>query len=200
MRTAKDFNREYYYKLWTEEAQAAKHPAKGSAIKNAIFYSLLLIMVMLAFFYSGNREPGKRFGPFAYNTVLTPSMNSVYPQGSLITSWAIQPDEYLYSGLEDGTDIVFILEDGRVVVHRIIEIIEDYEGSGHRAFRTQGVDNPSPDPWITIDANIIGRVTWHVPFVGDILALIADNILWVILTIAVISIIIILLSIALRKE
>ncbi|MDR2712439.1 MAG: signal peptidase I [Clostridiales bacterium] len=200
MRTAKDFNREYYYKLWTDEARAAKHPPKGAVIKSAIFYSLLLIMVMLAFFYSGNREPGKRFGPFAYNTVLTPSMNSVYPQGSLITSWAIRPDEYLTAGLEDGTDIVFILEDGKVIVHRIIEIMEDYEGSGRRAFRTQGVDNPSPDPWITIDANVIGRVTWHVPIVGDVLAIIADNILWVILAIAVISVIIVLFSMVFKKE
>ena len=140
MRTVNDFNREYLYRCWCEEVLAAGQPKRGAAIKNAVFYGLLVIMVLLAFVYSGRDQAGKAFGPFAYNTVLTTSMQDVYPQGSLITSWAIKPDEPLKTGLDGGTDIVFLQDEEtkRVVVHRVIEVIEDYEGAGVRAFRTQG--------------------------------------------------------------
>lgn len=179
-----DFNREYDYKCYLEETQAAKISTKKSIIKSTVFYAVLIIAVMSSFLYSGSKDAGKRFGPFAYNTVLTPSMNSVYPKGSLVTSWAVKPGEALKAGLSNGTDIVFTREDGTVIVHRIIEIMENYEDSGQRAFHTQGVDNPTPDNWITYEGNVIGRVTWHVPYAGDILAFIAAKILWFIIGIA----------------
>ena len=200
IRNINDFNREYMYRIWSGEIETSKEPHKKSAVKNVIFYSVLLAAVALAFFYSGSKEPGKRFGPFTYNTVLTESMNSVSPKGSLITSWAIRPDEPLEAGLETGTDIVFLKEDGTVIVHRIIEIIEDYEDSGQRAFRTQGVDNPAPDSWITYEGNVLGRVTWHLPYAGDILLVIAENILWVVLITVALAFILTLFQTAFRKK
>ncbi|HCC35137.1 MAG TPA: signal peptidase I [Ruminococcaceae bacterium] len=199
-RTINDFNREYIYKHWKQEIEESKKPKKGATVRSAVFYAALVVMVLLAFFYSGNRDPGKRFGPFAYNTVLTGSMQSVYPQGSLITSWAIAPDEALKSGLQNGTDIVFTKEDGTVVVHRIIEIFENYEDSGQRAFRTQGVDNPNPDTWITFEGNVVGRVIWHMPYLGSVLAMIAENVLWIILIVAVLAATITLWKIVFKKE
>ena len=174
---------------------------QGTKIKNVIFYSILLIMVILAFFYSGNKNPGKKFGPLAYNTVLTTSMNSVYPKGSLIASWTIKSGESLKAGLENGTDIVFLKDKkGTLVVHRIIEIMEDYEDSGQRAFRTQGVNNPAPDPWVTYEGNVVGRVIWHIPYAGNVLAQISKNIILVVVVIAAVSIIITLLKFAVKKE
>ena len=201
VRNANDFNREYMYRVWCDEAAAAEKPRKDSFIKNVIFYSILFIIVALAFFYSGNHNSGKKFGPFAYNTVLTESMKSIYPPGSLITSWSIKPGEPLKAGLENGTDIVFIKDEkGTVVVHRIIEIMADYEDSGQRAFRTQGVDNPDPDTWVTYEGNVIGRVTWHAPYVGDILAAIGSSFLWIIAAIAILVLLAALLKTAFGKE
>lgn len=200
VRTINDFNREYMYSLWKDEVKAAEKTGQGSFIRDAAFYVILTSLVMLAFFYNGNREPGKRFGPFSYNTVLTNSMQSVYPQGSLITSWAVKPAEPLNAGLENGTDIVFIRDNGDVVVHRIIEIIDNYEDSGQRAFKTQGVDNPAPDSWTTYEGNVIGRVTWHVPYVGNFFSMIAENLLWIILFLVIIFAIITLLKIVFEKE
>lgn len=194
-----DFNREYDYNCYLEDTQT-KVSAKNTIIKNSIFYSVLIIAVVFAFIYSGSKDSGKRFGPFAYNTVLTTSMQSVYPKGSLVTSWAVKPGEPLQSGLADGDDIVFTKDDGTVVVHRIIEIMDNYEDGGQRAFKTQGVDNPAPDNWITYEGNVIGRVTWHVPYVGDILAFIADHILWVIVIIAALFALSALLRIVFSKE
>jgi signal peptidase len=200
VRTANDFNKEYLYGVWRAELEAANQPRKGQAVRNAVFYAALLGMVLFAFFYSGEENTGKSFGPFAYSRVLTGSMQSVYPKGSLITSWAVKPDEPLKAGLADGTDIVFTKEDGTTVVHRVIEIFDDYEDTGMRAFRTQGVDNPEPDAWITGEINVIGRVTWHVPYVGDALAFVAENIVWVAAILVVLFVIGTMLSFALRKE
>jgi len=200
VRTVNDFNSEYMYECWLDEVKAIGQPKKGEVIKNAVFYGLLIAMVLLAFFYSGGDEPAKRFGPFAYNTVLTGSMESVYSTGSLITSWAVQPNEPLMAGLENGTDIVFVKENGDVVVHRIIEIFENYEDSGQRAFRTQGTDNPMPDNWIIYEGNVVGRVTWHVPYVGNILALIASNILLFMGGVAVLCILFSLWKIVFTKD
>ncbi|MCL2488453.1 MAG: signal peptidase I [Oscillospiraceae bacterium] len=200
-RTVNDFNREYLYNCWVEETVSAKQPRKGQAIKDSIFYACLLMMVLLAFFYSGTGQNGKQFGPFAYNSVLTTSMQSVYPQGSLITSWAIAPDEKLTAGLENGTDIVFTKSaDGEVVVHRIIAIMEDYEDSGQRAFRTQGVDNPSPDQWVVYEGNVVGRVTWHIPYLGAVMEFIAQNVLWVVLILVILFTIAAMLKIVFKKE
>jgi len=175
-----DFNAEYTYKQWRAEEEAAAHPRKGAAVRTAIFYALLVGMVLFAFIYSGSEQgAGKKFGPFAYNTILSSSMKSVYPKGSLVVSWAVKPDEPLAAGLNNGDDIVFAREDGTVIAHRIIEVMEDYEDSGQRAFRTQGTDNPEPDPWITGEVNVVGKVVWHMPVAGDVLAFIAENIFWV---------------------
>ena len=201
MRTINDFNHEYYYRLWNKEMEGAARPAsKGKIIRSVIFYGVLILMVLLAFFYSSDKTAGKRFGPFAYNTILTTSMQTVYPQGSLVTSWAIKPTETLKAGLDDGTDIVYARQDGTVVCHRIVEIMKDYEDSGQRAFKTQGVDNSAPDPWITYEGNVIGRVTWHVPYAGAVLQFIAQNIIWVIGLLVVFFALATLLKIIFSKE
>ncbi len=195
------FNREYEYNRILEEIRAQEAPTKSTLIKNAVFYAVLIVAVLVAFIYSGNNDNGKRFGPFAYSTVLTRSMDSVYPKGSLVMTWQLKPGEELKAGLDIGTDIMFTLdESGTTYVHRIIEIIENYEESGQRGFKTQGVDNPSPDNWVAYEGNIVGRVTWHVPYMGDILAFIGENILWVCVFIAVLFAIATLLKIVFSKE
>jgi signal peptidase len=200
IRTVNDFNKEYLYRCWCDEIKAAGQPSRGATIRSAVFYTVLATMVLLAFFYSGDKNPGKRFGPFAYNTVLSPSMQDVYPQGSMVFSWAIKPDEPLRAGLADGSDIVFLIEGNIVVVHRIIEIISDYENLGIRVFRTQGVNNNNPDSWLVYEGNIVGRVTGHVPYAGMILSMIADNIFWVIGGIVFICALVTLLKIVFSKE
>ena len=200
MRTINDFNREYEYQSWLHEVEAANRPRRSTAIQNAIFYSILLMLVTLVFLRAGSSGFGKRIGPFAYNTVLTASMNSVYRQGSLIVSWAVKPDEPLTAGLQNGTDIVFTTESGTAVVHRIIDIFENYEDSGQRAFRTQGVDNPAPDAWITYEGNVIGRVIWHLPYAGSALALIADNFILTAAAVVIIFTVITLLKSATKKK
>jgi len=189
------FNREY----GRESAQAKSKP-KESFLRSSIFYGVLLLAVAAAFFYSNGDNPGNRIGPFSYNTVLTTSMQSVYPKGSLVTSWVVKPGEPLQAGLDKGTDIVFVREDGMVVVHRIIEIMDNYEESGQRAFRTQGVDNPTRDDWVTYEGNVVGRVTWHVKYVGDILAFVAEKAIWVVAAFILLFALLNILKFIFRKD
>lgn len=201
MRTVNTFNKEYLYQEWLKEMESAGKPAKGQTVRNIIFYGFLLCVVLFAFFSNVNGENGaKRFGPFSYNTVLTTSMQSVYPQGSLILSWSVGQNEPLYAGLESGSDIVFVRETGTVVVHRIVQIYEDYDGSGQRAFNTQGVDNPSPDSWITFEGNVIGKVFFCVPHLGTILVLIGDNVLLIAGAIVLVTITLSLWKVFLAKD
>jgi len=193
-------NREYDYRCFIEEREAAKRRPRDSFIRSIFFYGLLIAVVAIAFVYSSGDNSGQKFGPFAYNTVLTSSMTSVYPKGSLVTSWMVKPGEPLRAGLEHGDDIVFVREDGMVIVHRIIDIMENYEESGQRGFRTQGTDNPFPDDWITYEGNVIGRVTWHVEYVGEALAYVAEHIIWVLGVLVAVLVLMTMLKIVFRKE
>lgn len=176
MKTLTEFNRDYEYKAMKKMFSSKP---KGSPLKAAIFYAFLIIMVVLAFIYSGNEDAGKRFGPFSYNSVLSDSMDSVYPRGSLVASWELKPNEELKTGLDGGDDIVFVTKEGKVIVHRILEIKDDYEDSGQRGFVTQGVENPNPDASVTYEGNVVGKVIWNVPYIGGILGFIADHILYI---------------------
>ena len=201
-----EFNRAYDYRLFVQDRQAAKAKPKESAIKSALFYGLLVAAVVFAFFFRSGNNAGQRFGPFAYNTVLTTSMTGLYNKGALVTSWALMPGEPVQAGLDKGTDIVFTIEKQNtngtymVVVHRIIEIIDNYEESGQRGFRTQGVANPTPDDWVVYEGNVIGKVTGHVEYLGDILAYIAEKIIWISGGLVAIFVLLTMLKVAFKKE
>ncbi len=173
-----EFNKQYDYLCFQEELEAEQKTTKGSIVKDTIFYGILVTAIIFAFIYSKNDEAGKRFGPFAYNTVLTGSMQSVYPKGSLVLSWALKPNEQLRTGLDIGDDIVFLIKGDTTVVHRILNITENYEDSGQRMFTTQGVENPAPDDYITYEDNVLGRVIFHIPYLGAMLAFIAEKMIW----------------------
>lgn len=199
-RTVNDFNREYEQKLILDAIDEAKKPRKAAPIKSAVFYLFLILLVLFVFFYVNGSGTGMRFGPFSYSVVLSESMQSVYPKGSLITTYAIKPDTPLEAGLENGTDIVFVTTGEIRVVHRIIEIFENYENTGQRAFRTQGVNNQNPDADIVYEANVVGRVTWHSPYLGAALNFISSNIIWAVFIVAGITALITCLAIVFKKE
>jgi signal peptidase len=200
MRTVRDFNGEYAYGCWRRE-EAAVAPVRETLVRNAVFYALLLGVVIFAFVRSsGDGGAGKRFGPLAYNTVLTSSMASVYPVGSLVVSWTVKEGEAVSAGLEGGDDIVFTRGDGTVVVHRIIEVLEDYGDDGRRGFRTQGVNNTAADPDITDERNVVGRVVWSVPYAGAALAFIAGHIAGVVAAVILFSAVFSLWKAATKKE
>jgi signal peptidase I len=55
---------------------------------------------------------------------------------------------------------------GRLVTHRVIDILETPRGL---AYRTKGDANPGRDPWTIRLAGKVGRVSFSVPFAGYVL-------------------------------
>lgn len=200
MRNIHTFNNEYLYQCWLEETQTGSKPDKYALIKNILFYGLMLLLVLFAMFANLSGSNGRKLGPLAYNTVLTSSMKDVYPPGSLILSWELGVDETVATGLENGTDIVFVRENGTVVVHRVIEVTENYEDSGQRGFNTQGVNNAAPDSWVTYEGNVIGKVVFSVPYLGAILSFIGENVVLVGVAMLLLMLVISLWKTALSKE
>ena len=150
---------------------------KASVIADIIFYFALVLMVGLAVLFSRGALGSQAIGGFRFYEVLTTSMNSVYPQGSLILIKEVDANE-----LTVGDDITFMQDANTVVTHRIIEIKEDYEESGERAFVTKGVDNAAPDAEVTLAANVVGKVIKGFPKMGEILSWLGDN-LWLVVVV-----------------
>ncbi len=157
-----------------EQPKKKKKNKAVSIILDVLFYALLVALVAGAALFARQNQAQKNDGGifgYSYYQVLTTSMQSEIPQGSLVL---------VHQGTDDiqvGDDITFMVSETDVATHRCIEIEDNYNGSGMRAFNTQGVDNPHPDGF-TMENNVIGKVVFHVPYLGKILALIADNLVW----------------------
>ena len=115
---------------------------------------------------------------FGYSvfTVLTGSMRSEIPEGSLIITKYTDPNQ-----IQVGDDITYLREDLSTVTHRVVEIYENYNNSGVRGFRTKGIDNPMVDTFIIHPNNILGVVVFHVAGVGSFLVYVQQNPLLIVL-------------------
>ncbi|MCL2300273.1 MAG: signal peptidase I [Firmicutes bacterium] len=124
-----------------------------------LFYGVLLCLVGGAFLLSqGDKKP---ILGYSFMNVLTWSMQSEIPQGSLVVLKKVDP-----GAIRITDDITFMRDPETPVTHRVIGIVEDFEGTGERGFETQGVDNDTPDFEIVGAANVIGAVKFHIPKVG----------------------------------
>jgi signal peptidase I len=88
-------------------------------------------------------------GPAAYIEVSGHSMDGTYLTGDLVVTR--EQDRY-----ERG-DIVAFRAAGGQVIHRIIG------GNGTHGYKTQGDNNPDPDPWRPTDADVVGKAWIHLP-------------------------------------
>lgn len=88
--------------------------------------------------------------------VLTGSMEPELPVGSLLI---IKPADYEH--IEVGDDITFVRDANlTLVTHRVIE--KDDET---RHITTQGIANNTPDKPTSYE-NVVGKVVFHIPYVG----------------------------------
>jgi len=160
----------------------------GKILSSILFYIILVAAISVAFLYGA--KPGARnFLGYTYADILTRSMQSEIPQGSLVLVKHVDP-----AAIKVGDIVTYIRPDNTTVTHKVMTIYEDYEQSGQRAFVTKGVDNPDADPDAVYAKNVIGVVQSHIANAGTILANIANH-TWVI---AGIFIILLLLSVTLR--
>ena len=126
---------------------------KAKKIYSIIVNVFLAVAIILAVLLLGVRL----FGLTPY-TVLSGSMGKTYPAGSVV--YVVKKDPLT---LEVGDVITFYKEDGKVVTHRIIEIIDDDPTA--ISFRAQGDANNTPDDPIPSE-RVIGKVAFGLPLLG----------------------------------
>ena len=168
-RTLMQVNQEYGYHLYIEES---KIKSRSNPVTTFFFYFVLIAMVLAAAIFA---KPGSSVFGYSYRSILTDSMRSEMPPGTMVLTKHIKdPAE-----IKVGDDITFFMSESKIVTHRVIAVHENYDDSGMYGFQTQGIDNPAPDDEIVFDGNVIGKVVWHVRTLGAILQTISDHWLYV---------------------
>lgn len=163
----------------SQELTTQKQPSRSvgkknnalSIITNIVFYALIISLVFGAFLIRSSKN-GRPWmvGGYSAMTVLTSSMEDVYPKGSLIITKSVDPDK-----LKIGDDITYMTNETTSITHRIIGITENYLDTNERGFETQGVMNDKPDKEIVSAGNVVGRVIFCSKTLGDIATFIAKN-------------------------
>ena len=145
---------------------------KNTVASDIVFYLGLLLMVGCAVLFARGGMGEQAIGDYRMYEVLTTSMESVYPRGSLVFIKRVEPRELVV-----GDDITFPRDNENLVTHRIIEIIENHSGSGRRAFVTKGVDNAAADRDVVLSEQVLGKVVHGIPRIGGWLSWVGSN-LW----------------------
>ena len=152
---------------------AKSRPKKGRAgkiIGEIVFYGLLLLLIVAALFVRTTSDGApKSLAGYSGMIVLTESMQSEIPKGSLVIAQQVDPET-----LQIGDDITYMANQTTSVTHRIIGIIEDYEGTGQRAFQTQGTMNDQPDKQLVPAINVVGKVVFHSETLGVVASFIGS--------------------------
>ncbi|CAD5896355.1 putative Type I signal peptidase [Carnobacterium maltaromaticum] len=156
---------------------------KKNRFETVFFYSLLLfIVVAMSAAFNGKSDSGvpRNIVGYAPMTILTRSMQSVYPQHSLVVTKVTEPKE-----LAIGDDITYIKENNTTVTHRIIGINENYMDTGERGFETKGVENPRKDEEVIRAENVIGKVVFSSIVLGEILLFVREKLVLTAITVIV---------------
>jgi signal peptidase I len=129
-----------------------------SRIFGFIFYTLLIAAVFTVVIYIASSAPGTPRVIFnhSFMRVLSPSMQSELPEGSLIIVRKTDPEL-----LEIGDNITFLEANNTSTTHKIVQIYDNYTEDGQRGFLTQGTENVWPDRDIVIAQNVVGKVVFH---------------------------------------
>lgn len=166
--------------LHANEIEPASPPKKKSKVisivSNVLFYSAILVaFIAIINGSSANGSPRNFFGYYFFN-VLSDSMQREIPIGSFVVVEKVD-----LNTIEVNDDITYFETKEKSVTHRVIEIYENYEGSGLRGFKTQGIENKNPDKEIVYSTNVVGKVVYSIPYLGAVLAFISDNFLLILI-------------------
>lgn len=159
-------------KEWIHERTEMEPKAAGGFHQLFFYLVLFSIVVVLATLFSGGKdsERPRNIAGYSPMTVLTRSMQSVYPQNSFIVSKVTDPKD-----LKIGEDITYIKENNTTVTHRIVGINENYMGTGKRGFETKGVENPRKDEEVVRAENVVGKVVFSNVLLGNLLIFVREN-------------------------
>jgi signal peptidase I len=132
-------------------------------IIKTIFYTILIIFLI---FISGSLILTKLNTPIQYRiySIQSGSMEPVLPLGSVI---AVLPrDNYQVNDI-----VTFAKNDDpkNTVTHRIVDISRD-EDLDSTSYRTKGDANEDPDRELLRSERVVGKVLFHLPYLGYLVA------------------------------
>lgn len=131
-------------------------------ISNGLTVVLFLLLIMMVFVVITSKASGGEPEIFGnqLKTVLSGSMEPTFKTGSII---AVKPVEDITT-LKEKDVITFTQEDGNLVTHRIIEVIQNGE---HTMFHTKGDNNENADTQPVLAENVVAVYTgFTIPYIG----------------------------------
>jgi len=116
---------------------------------------LALVILAMVFFFLAPHFLGMNFF-----TIYGGSMMPTIPIGSVVAVKSVE-----VSAIKVGDIITFRAgtEADKVVTHRVVKVSN---GSGALSFRTAGDSNANPDGSAVLAENVVGKVWFHMPFLG----------------------------------
>lgn len=139
------------------------HKSGFMEVLNKMYYGVMLCVIAGLLFAQQNGAVRSIAGLSIFN-VLTSSMESEIPKGSMVITKSIDEGE-----LYIGDDITFLVGPTTTITHRIVGIIENYNDTGYRGFETKGIENANKDKDVIVSPNIVGKVIYHNYYMGKVL-------------------------------
>ncbi len=136
--------------------------SKLKRLLKIISNTLVGIVVILAFLLHGFQLFG--FTPLS---VMSGSMQSVYPTGSLLYIKDVDSKT-----LEVGDVITYKMAGGTLCTHRIVELVPDKNDPNTIRFRTKGDENDTADPLVDYNS-VVGKAVFCIPLLGYLAAYMA---------------------------
>ncbi|MBC5637918.1 signal peptidase I [Ornithinibacillus sp. BX22] len=129
---------------------------------NLLTYVMMAVLIFLAVTVVATKASGGEPEILGYQlkTVLSGSMEPEFNTGSII---AVEPGGDM-TRFQSGDVITFVEEDGKLITHRVIEVVNSGE---HVMYRTKGDNNASPDSSLVLSDNVVAQYTgFTIPYLG----------------------------------
>ena len=177
-----------------EELQEEKKSKAAIRTGDLIFYITLIIIFVVGMASILSENANRNIFGFSFYEVVSGSMQREIPQGSLVVVRKANPAK-----IQIGDDITFETGNDKLT-HRVVGIIENYEGGGQRGFETKGLENPVPDKEIVSAEKVVGKVLFHIPRAGSMAAFAKDRWHITLISFAALTIAMLLLKYAFKKD
>lgn len=133
-----------------EKIEDSRWFADYGRLQNVFTGVLLAILFMVIYLVSG-------YGRFYAMAIGSGSMTGVINKGDVVII------DKKKRSLYEKYDVIAFNQSGEVVVHRIIDVIEEEDSI---SYKTKGDANNAEDAWIVKSDNIVGKVNVRLPFLG----------------------------------
>lgn len=144
-----------------------------------IILGIILIILLYNIILVGiSMIDGNKFSLFGYSAyiITSDSMAPEISKGDVVITRKIEEEEIKVN------DTITFLEEGQNITHRVIEIKEIDE---HKEYITKGDNNEVEDGKSVIYENIKGKVIFKIPFLGNIIFFMKDQIILLIIVLII---------------